>query len=235
MRARKKVKAQIEKAARETHVAKFNHRMDLVKQGALALKKKDYRNALQYFLAYLDVLEKAKGGTLTPKSFDPKTEAAEMLMATGVFWDVAKIYDMMTKKEIPKVQYHLDKFVLFSKGTNYQRLSVEMLRKCISNGKLKTSGPFKEAYVKLGGGRCFVATAVEEHCDSQTVYILKRYRDEVLSKNRMGRVFTRVYYQISPLIAIRLIRSSEQKQKRVARILGFIANAISCRFFPGEK
>ena len=166
---------------------------------------------------------------------NPNSDAAEMLMLTGVFWDLAKIYDKYKSKDLSKLKYFLDKFVLFSKGTSYQRLSQEMLRKFLTNDNPNHRSQFKDAYVSLGGGRCFVATAVEEHCEANTVVTLKRFRDEVLSKSVFGRGFTRIYYKISPTIAIRLIHSPEERQKRVAKILGYIANAISSRFFPDGK
>lgn len=236
IRARRKYKAQLEQAARDNYVAKFHKRMDYAKQGVMAMKSKDYKTALQYFSAYIEILQKGKGGgELTPRSFDPKKDAAEMLMLTGVYWDLAKIFDKTKTKDTSKLQYYLDKFVLFSKGTSYQRLSQEMLRKFLTNDTPHNRKPFKEAFVKLGGGKCFVATAVEEHCEVQTVTVLKRFRDEILSKNTLGRSFIRIYYAISPIIAIRLIRSSEKIQKQVARFLGRIANAISFRFFPDGK
>jgi hypothetical protein len=235
IRARRKYKAQIEQAARENHIAKFNQRMELAKAGVDACKRKDFKVALQYHHAYLEVLEKAKGGDLTPKSFDPKHDAAEMLMLTGVYWDLAKIYDKLGGKNNPKLKLMLAKFVLFSKGMNYQRLSQEMLRKFLTNGGPNNRALFKEAFVKLGGGRCFIATAVEEHCEVGTILVLKRFRDEVLLKNSFGRVFVRIYYGIGPIIAIRLIRSSEKRQKRVADLLGRVASAVSFRFFPDGK
>ena len=207
IRARKKYKAQIEQAAREKHIASFNHRMELAKQGVDACKRKDYRAALQFHHAYLDSLEKAKGGDLTPKSFDQKSEAAEMLMITGVYWDLAKVYDRIGQKNNSKVKLMINKFVLFSKGMNYQRLSQEMLRKLLTNDRPVNRALFKEAYVKLGGGRCFIATAVEEHCETESVLVLKRFRDEILLKNNFGRAFVRIYYKIGPIIAIHLIRS----------------------------
>lgn len=222
--------------ARDQHVAKFQRRMDYAKKGVNALKEKDYNTALQFLLAYIDILQKGKGGgELTPKSFDPKQDAAEMLMLTGVYWDLAKIYDKIKTKDTSKVKYYLDKFILFSKGTSYERLSQEMLRKFLINDSPNNRKIFKEAFVKLGGGKCFVATAVEEHCEPTTVITLKRFRDEVLSKTYFGRFFTRVYYFFSPSIAIQLIRSSDRSQKRVASWLGLIASAISSRFFPDGK
>lgn len=226
----------MEQAARESYVAKFNRRMDLAKQGVACVQKKDYKSALYYFHSYIEVLQKSKGGAeLTPRSFDPKADAAEMLMLTGVFWDLSKIYDKVQEKDKRQLKYFVDKFVLFSKGTTYQKLSQEMLRKFLTNDNPNNRAVFKEAYVKLGGGKCFIATAVEEHCEPFTVVTLKRFRDEVLSKNKLGRLFTKIYYQIGPTIAIQLIRSSEINQKKVAKALAIVANEVSCRFFRSEK
>lgn len=236
MRARRKYKAQIEQTARENYVAKFNKRMEFAKQGVAALKAKDYKSALQYFHLYIEILQKGKGGgELTPKSFDPKSDAAEMLMLTGIYWDMSKIYDKIPTKDKAKLNYFIDKFVLFSKGASFQRLSVEMLRKFLTNEEPKNRALFKEAYIKLGGGKCFVATAVEEHCELSTVTTLKRFRDEILLKNFLGRSFTRFYYKTGPVIAILIIRSSESHQKKVAKFLGIIASAIAFQFFQDEK
>lgn len=230
------MKAQIEQAARDNHIAKLNQRMDLVKQGVASFKNKDFKSALQYYNLYLMLLTKSKGGgDITPKSFDPAKDAAEMLMLTGVYWDLAKIYDKMPGKESSKLKYFLNKFVIFSKGMAYQPLSQEMIRKFLTNDHPVKRAMFKESYVQLGGGRCFVATAVEEYCEPNTLTILRRYRDEVLLKSVGGRGLVKLYYGIGPFVAIRLIRSSERHQIRTAKFLGKIANAISCRFFPDGK
>ena len=231
IRARRKYKAQIEQQARESYVAKFNKRMDLAKQGVMAVKKRDLRSALQYFHSYIEVLQQAKGvQDLLPKSFDPKSDSAEMLMLTGVYWDLAKIYDKTKDKN--KLKFFVDKFVIFSKGTSYQKLSLEMVRKFLTNENPTNRAVFKEAYVRLGGGKCFIATSVEEYCDPLEITTLKKFRDQILAKSLIGRVFTSAYYRVGPVIAISIIRSSEKNQKRVAKLIGSIANAISFRFFP---
>lgn len=50
-------------------------------------------------------------------------------------------------------------------------------------------------------GGCYIATAVYGDYDSPEVMVLRRFRDEVLSKNIMGNVFIKVYYTLSPPIA----------------------------------
>ena len=45
---------------------------------------------------------------------------------------------------------------------------------------------------------CYVATMVYGDYDSHQVMVLRRYRDEVLEKGKLGRLFIRVYYRLSP-------------------------------------
>ena len=45
---------------------------------------------------------------------------------------------------------------------------------------------------------CYVATSVYGSYDCPEVWVLRRYRDQVLLKNVLGRLFVRVYYRISP-------------------------------------
>ena len=52
---------------------------------------------------------------------------------------------------------------------------------------------------------CYIATAVYGSYDAPQVIALRRYRDESLSKNILGRLFIRIYYKLSPPIAKRLI------------------------------
>jgi len=51
-----------------------------------------------------------------------------------------------------------------------------------------------------GGGGCFIATAVYGG-DSREVRILRRFRDEHLMSNRVGRAFVAAYYRFSPPVA----------------------------------
>lgn len=51
---------------------------------------------------------------------------------------------------------------------------------------------------------CYIATAVYGGYDQPEVLVLRRYRDEVLKKTFMGRIFIKTYYFISPCLAKRL-------------------------------
>ena len=45
---------------------------------------------------------------------------------------------------------------------------------------------------------CFIATACYGDYDAPEVLILREYRDDVLLKTLLGRIFTKLYYAISP-------------------------------------
>ena len=47
---------------------------------------------------------------------------------------------------------------------------------------------------------CYVATAVYGSYDCPEVWVLRRYRDEVLDKTLLGRAFIKLYYAVSPRI-----------------------------------
>jgi hypothetical protein len=49
---------------------------------------------------------------------------------------------------------------------------------------------------------CFIATAVYGSYEAPSVTVLRRFRDERLRTNAMGRMFIRVYYSGSPRMAI---------------------------------
>jgi len=50
-------------------------------------------------------------------------------------------------------------------------------------------------------GLCFIATAVYGDFNTPEVIALRRFRDEVLRKSRLGRTFVAWHYKTSPPIA----------------------------------
>ena len=230
IRARKKVKAQIEKAERDRLMHLFHKRMDLARNGALQFKQGKGREAVQSYYQYIDILERSKEvsrGKLAPKDFDAKKEIAELLLLSGVFWDLAKLHDRTSTKNLEKLKYYLDRFVMFSKGFPYEKISSELIRKYLVNGKPKNRKEFKDAHIRLGGGNCFIATAVEEHCDLSTLPALRHFRDEVLLQQVSGRIFVKFYYSAGPKLARIVLRMPSSFQKKLASIFDRIANFVS--------
>jgi hypothetical protein len=231
IRARRRVKAQMEKYERERLLALFNKRMTLAREGAMKFKDGKYREALMAYYQYLDILERTKEvkpGGLEPRLFDDKKDIAELLLLTGVFWDLAKIQDKVKGAgNVEKLNFYMDRFVLFSKGMPYQHISAELVRKYLVNGIPRNRKAFKSAHIRLGGNKCFMVTAVEDYCDPSTLPKLRDYRDTVLSRSWAGRGFVRVYYCVGPVLARGLLELPEAVQTRVARGFDGLARRIS--------
>jgi len=63
----------------------------------------------------------------------------------------------------------------------------------------------KKSEEKKGG--CFIATAVFQNQYASEVAFLRNFRDDVISRNIVGRMFINVYYMISPYIARQIAES----------------------------
>ncbi len=219
IRARKRVKAEIEKAERERHLRLFQTRMELARNGANSFKAGKIRDSLQNYYGYIDVLERAKKipkGKLDPRYFDAKKDIAELLLLSGVFWDLAKIHDRGGKKSTDKVLHYLDMFVIFSKDMPFEKISAELVRKFLVNGMPKHRPEFKDAHIRLGGGKCFIATAVEDYCEPTTLPSLRKFRDQYLLKRTWGKTFVKYYYRYGPYLARLVLRTPEVFQRFLA-------------------
>ncbi len=56
-------------------------------------------------------------------------------------------------------------------------------------------------YEKVSDKRCFIATACYDDYNSEEVIVLRNFRDNKLQKSFVGKIFVRLYYQISPTLA----------------------------------
>lgn len=232
-RTRKKVKAQMEKAERERKAKLFSKRMEYARNGAAFFKQGNLKDALQHYFGYIEILEKAKEvgrDELQPKHFDSKKDVAELLLLTGVYWDLSKIHDLGGKKAFDRFRFYLDRFVMFSRGMPFQHVSAELIRKFLVNGNPKNRKEFKNAHLQLGGGKCFLATAVEEYLPERTLPQLRHFRDDYLLATSGGKAFVRFYYWIGPTLARVLIRTPERFQKMFAVLVQNLADALKVRF-----
>lgn len=67
------------------------------------------------------------------------------------------------------------------------------------NNEIKENNDTKQNTKTTSGG-CYIATCVYGSYDSPKVLILRRYRDNVLSKSIRGRAFIKAYYITSPTL-----------------------------------
>lgn len=223
----------MEKAERERLMKLFQRRMDLARNGAVSFKQGKVKEAITNYYAYIDILEKTKEverDGLLPKHFDSKKDIAEILLLSGVFWDLAKMHDQGGKKGYERLRLYLDRFVVFSAGMPFQHVSSELVRKFLVNGNPRHRKEFKDAHIRLGGGKCFIATAVEEHLPPQTLKDLRSFRDGYLLKRGWGRAFTSVYYAVGPWAARAVIRAPVSAQKGLAFLVKKTADALPVEF-----
>ena len=59
----------------------------------------------------------------------------------------------------------------------------------------------KQYNKRHAGSGCFIATACYGDYNSKEVLILREFRDEILSKSRIGKNFIMLYYKYSPKYA----------------------------------
>jgi len=202
---RDQIDAAIEKARKEHRRDLFRKRIDLARQGVRLYQSRKLPDAVRAFHTYISILEDWKSvpeGGLHPGLFDVKTDLPELLLISGVYWDLAKLYDR-TKSSGKQVEFrlYLEKFVVFTKGMPFQALAAETVRKYISIQNPVHRSDFKAAYKQIALTNCFVATALFDVCDAETVDRLRAFREVRLREKPFGRVLIALYERIGPVAA----------------------------------
>lgn len=231
---KKSVRAQIQEsieiAERERKREHFRRRIDLARVGVRAYQNKQFPQAVTALTSYLHILEEIKEagpGGLAPEKFDRKAELPELLLITGIYWDLAKLFDHTKSPErLREFRLYLQKYVQFSRGMPYEALSTETLRKYIAVEKPVNRTEFRSAYKQLSNGKCFIATSLVDHCAEPTLPLLRRFRDEKLLSRPAGRWATHVYYATSPTVAWVLDRAPEPMRRLAAHGLDRLARAL---------
>jgi hypothetical protein len=220
-RARRNAELQMEYNEKMHRLAMLRRRIELAQSGVRAFEAKRIPEAVKSFHSYLRILEDWKSvpeGGLTPSLFDLKADVAELLLISGVYWDLTKLYDRT--KSIDKqreFKHYLEKYIMFSRGMPFQHVCLETLRKYIGNDKAVHKAEFKNAYKILGGkSACFVATSLMDVCDPDTLPRLRGFRDERLIRTASGRAFIRWYYRNGPMLA----KFTDQLPEPIRRALG---------------
>ncbi len=78
-------------------------------------------------------------------------------------------------------------------------------------------------------GNCYIATAVYGSYEAQEVIVLRRFRDEILSKSLLGRIFINIYYTLSPPFA-NWLKNAERTNKVTKLMLDKWVNSLNRRF-----
>ena len=232
-RARRHIEMQMKVMQDEHRRNLMRKRLEFVTNGVRAFQNKKVSEAVTNFQSFVKLLEDYKGtgeGGLTPANFDPQKDIGDLLLLSGVYWELTKLFDRTRTEEKKRDFLHyLEKFILFSKGTAYQPLCAESLRRYISNDKPVHRVEFKNAYKVLGDGKCFVVTSLMDVTDFETLPALWKFRDETLRRSVAGRGFIRLYYRVGPLVAAVLDRLPNRARRTVGRCIDALAAKLEPR------
>jgi hypothetical protein len=229
------VRQRVEQAQQRTEEEQrrklLGQRVDIANMGIAAYKNRQMGEAVKHYYTYIRILEQSKRvqeNQLHPGVFDTKTEMPELLMLSGIYWDLAKLFDRTKSKDKFKdFAKYLEKYILFSKGMPYQALCAEAIRKYLKMEKAIHKDAFKNAYKVMGGKtKCFVATSLIDVTVPDTLFELRRFRDQVLKKNHPGRMFVAWYYRKGPKIANRLDEAPHWLRRLCGVTLDFIGRVI---------
>lgn len=230
IKTRKRVQQAVEQAEAEQRRQMMLKRIEMASTGLKAFRDHKPVEAARNFQMYLRIMEDWKGaseGGLNPSLFDVKKEQAELLLISGIYWDLVKLYDRTkSDKKHKEFLHYLEKYILFSKGMPFQALCAETLRKYLAVEKPRHKEDFKNAYRIIAVSKCFVATALADVTHVDTMPRLRSFRDEVLMRSRAGRVAVRAYYRFGPLSADVVANLPEPLRVLMAKALDRFARRI---------
>lgn len=202
---RDRIQANIDAQMAEQRRELFRKRLEMAKHGVDKFKTKDAAKSASNFHTYIRVLEEYKGvpeGGLNPSHFDLKTEVPEILLLSGIYWDLVKLYDRTRSAERQKdFAHYLQQFIKFSKDLPHQHVSAETLRKYIAANRALHVDELKNAYRILNTSKCFIASELIDVTHVRTIERLRDFRDTRLEKSPQGRLFVEIYYSLAPLAA----------------------------------
>ena len=205
--ARRHIKDAVQAAEEENRRQLLRKRVELAANGVRQYQAKKIGEAVRSFQTYLRIVEDWKGvseGGLTPAVFDREKEISELLLISGIYWDLTKLYDR-TKTKTKEFNHYLEKYVIFARGMPYSSLCRETMRKYIATARPMHSAEFTAAYRLMGGTRCFVATALSDFVRPSTISRLQGFRDDYLKRRGWGRAAVMVYYRRGPQLATRVV------------------------------
>ncbi len=214
----------------------WRRRIDIMKKAREEMAQKNYTASAVLYEKYMQSLSsgfEVLPNQLVPSLFNGPNFKKEMVLVAYAYLDLFRIYD----QSAPKSQKFLDtknQLQLFANNPAVRSGILRKLKKYKSSAKTPDA---VDAIIKIldksSGSRCFIATAAFENPMAREVQMLCQFRDQILVKTKLGRIFVNFYYKTSPSIAEILDQSSTLKYvtrfilRAVASSLNFIFNLKS--------
>lgn len=181
----------------------WTNRVNLIKSARQHMMHKAYSEAAVNYEKYLRILEivyNKRAGELTPDVFNNSKRSKELTVVASVYWDLMRIYDTNNRYQ-DRQRDAAKKLAMF---VPFSPIYPDIIKK--SEAFLKTArnpAVVKDFMRSIRGrsGRCFIATAAFDYPGAPEVLVLRAFRDDVLSKSKLGRRFIVIYYRYSPFVA----------------------------------
>ena len=182
---------------------RYDKRISVTRFGKEAMDKGEFRNALQRFVEYMNIMADTKKVKdlyeLKPSHFDPQKDITEMLMISHLFFEMARIYDAVPKLHEDSKKC-LNQFLAFTANQPYQVVNSELIRKHLKKSSFKDPLAFKAAYeqIYVQSKKCYIVTFCygTDHPITQEY----RYLKDWLLQSNSGRELVRFYYYHSSKI-----------------------------------
>ena len=124
---RSRVERQLNKQRDERKRELLRHRIVVAKEGVALYSKGRYVDSVkryQHYIAVLEMWKKCGRDGLTPDLFDKKADIYELVLLSGIYWDLAKLFDKAKREDQRgELTLCLQKYVAFSKCFPYQSLT----------------------------------------------------------------------------------------------------------------
>lgn len=118
--------------------------------------------------------------------------------------------DWNKRDEVEAFEDNVDKLVKTlnsERSADFETIDFETIMKLMDLSFYLLKQPIEAECVrsnKDGDSRCYIATAAYGGYDAPQVKALRHYRDNTLVKTGAGRLFVKLYYRLSPPIALKL-------------------------------
>lgn len=222
-----------ERAKDEKKKKMWQNRVALVRNGHSFMKNNMHSEAAVSYEKYLRLVEMVFNcgpAQLTPEMLKEAAKTAELTVIAGVYWDLIRIYDSSDRYggRQKTAARQLAKFA------SYTPIYSDIIKKAQSFMKTARHPEVVKSFLgasKAQRPRCFIATAAFEYPKSDEIIFLRKFRDENLKTNFLGRKFIYGYYKISPRVACFLDKHHERHQwlkPAVRAILRLVIKCVRC-------